>query len=465
MSQIQIEFDNTLKQSEIIVPLISSSMDEEGSLYGKNETDIEETSVFGIMVPLIAINSTVIDFDSVISFNLSSEGILPELNMIVEDRYELINNIDKPGVDNEVRVQILPKFDNAYKKIDLTFYVTNIKVNGSVIKLMCTYKSSKLMSSKFESLGMIDTYSLFKYVALNSNLGFATNISEGSDLRYAYCDNKSWLELMKDEIHYSGKDKQILDWWIDFWNNINLADIYERYNAIDKDEDMLIWISGQTKDVTIGTKIEPIQIPATIHNHPGNANTEMYYKDYTVVSNPGSNITRGSDKVYSIYIENNDEYLDYLIQDGDVKEDIYLKYEYLGESYGDYNYLLQKQIRLGFLQKIGTECIKVSMTTPVLGLMRGQRVNVVRYTNDDMLENKMTALEDAGVLNRNVESNIPLKQYELEESSGKFTVDKTASAQYYINGVSINYTNNEWSYILSLVRPGDIKPEILKKED
>ena len=105
------------------------------------------------------------------------------------------------------------------------------------------------------------------------------------------------------------------------------------------------------------------------------------------------------------------------------------------------------------------------MTTPVLGLMRGQRVNVVRYTNDDMLENKMTALEDAEVLNRNIESNIPLKQYELEESSGKFTIDKTASAQYYINGVSINYTNNEWSYILSLVRPGDIKPEILKKED
>ena len=103
--------------------LLSSSAAEAGSEYSNEYTDKAQTMVFGIQVPLIMINSTIIDFDAVQQFVLKSEGVTPELLMIVEDRYKLIENIDKPRHDNEVRVQIIPKFDNAYKKIDLTFYI------------------------------------------------------------------------------------------------------------------------------------------------------------------------------------------------------------------------------------------------------------------------------------------------------------------------------------------------------
>lgn len=466
MGAITIEFDNTLQQSEIITPLLSSSKAEGGDNYTNEYTDKAQTSVFGIKVPLIMINSTVIDFNAVKYFSLKTESILPELTLTVEDRYELINNIDKPTNDNEVRIQILPQFDDTYKKINLTFNISNINVTGSMIRLICIYKLPELVKSRFESFGKIDTYSLFKNIATTTKLGFASNIAGSTDKRFVYCDNKSYLDILNDEIQFSDTTSGILDYWVDLWNNINIVDIKERYNAIDSQEDMQIWVSGQTREITADVHPVPIKIDATIDNHPAHEAAEFFVKNYSIQNNPGLNISKGSDRVYAIYEENKDEYLDYLIQDGDVKSDIYTKYDYLGENYGDYNYLLSKTVRAGFLQKINTNQIKVTLRAPLLGLMRGHKVNFVRYVNDDKIESKMKALEKAGVLNRDVESNIPLEVYEMKDDStnGKFRVDRTVSGQYLIHAINIIYTNNDWDYVLTLVRPTSSIPKITKED-
>ena len=467
MSIVTLEFDNTLEKSSIIMPLLSSSHQEGGDEYNdSNLTDKLQTSVFGIQTPLIMINTTVIDFDAVKYFNLKSTGRLPELIMTVEDRYELINNIDKPGNDNEVRIQIIPRFDNAYKKIDLTFFISNIQVNGSMIRLTCTYKLPLLTSSKYKTYGEIDTYSLFKEVATETSLGFATNIATLTDSRYAYCDNKSLLELMNDEIQYSNATEHIIDWWVDFWDNINLVDIKERYETVDSDDDIQVWIAGQINEVSQGNETQPIQATAVVNNLPMYSNSELYVKDYTINNKPGANVGKGTDRVYGIYEDINKEYSDFFIQDGDVKKDIFAKYEYIGENYGEYNYLFSKQLRETFLQKIITETINITLQSPLLGLMRGHKINFIRYVNNDIVENKMKTLEAAGIIDRNIESNISLAEYENTEDSGsgKFVLDKTVSGQYLILGVNIVFTNNQWDYILTLAKPAITKATILKNE-
>ena len=65
MSQITVEFDNTLQKSDIIVPLLSSSKAEGNDTHTNEYTDKAQTAVFGIKVPLIMINATVIDFNAV----------------------------------------------------------------------------------------------------------------------------------------------------------------------------------------------------------------------------------------------------------------------------------------------------------------------------------------------------------------------------------------------------------------
>lgn len=466
MSVITVEFDNKLEKSKIIMPLLSSSYKEAGeNYYDSNLTDKAQTSVFGIQAPLIQIGTTIIDFDSVHYFSLKSTGKLPELVMTVEDKYSIIANINNPTSDNEVRVQILPRFDNAYKKIDLTFYISNIQVTGNLIRLVCVYKIPKLISSQLKSYGEIDTYSLFKSVALETDLGFATNISKLNDLRYVYCDNKSLLDMMNDEIQYANGTEHIIDWWIDFWDNINLVDVKERYESIDSNEDMLIWIAGQINETTADRPVQAIQTPAVVNNLPHFNNSELYVKSYSINTKSGSNVSKGTDKVYGIYNENDKEHFDYLIQYGDVKDDIFTKYDYIGENYSDYNYLLAKQLRDAFIQKMFTETVDISLQSPLLGLMRGHKLNFIRYLNDDFLEGKISNLEKAGVIDRNVESNIPLQEYELESAgTGKFRIDKCISAQYLILGVNITFSNNKWDYILNLGKPAITKVSILNNE-
>jgi hypothetical protein len=468
MSIITLEIDNTLEKSSIVVPLMSSSQKEGGENFNDtNMTDKAQTSVMGIQMPLIMINTTVINFDAVQYFSLKSVGRVPELVLTVEDRFELISNIDKPGNDNEVRIQILPKFDNAYKKIDLTFFIDSIQVTGTLIQLTCSYKVPAFTSSQYKTFGEIDTYSLFKQVATETKLGFATNIVEQTDVRYSYCDNKSLLELLEDEIQFSNATDHILDWWVDLWDNINLADIKERYNAIDSDEDLKIWIAGQVNEVTVDNEAQPEHVTATLTDLPMYNNSELFVTSYTISNSPGSSVSKGSDKVYGIYEDINGEYSDYLIQDGDIKKDVFAKYEYIGENFGEYNYLLAKQLRDAYLQKINTESVVVTLKSPLLGLMRGHRVNYTRYVNNDMLENKIETLEDIGAVNRDIEANIPLEKYDSknESGNGSFRLDKTASGQYLITGVEIAYTNEAWEYKLNLAKPASATTPILNNQE
>lgn len=468
MGQILLKFDNQLEQSDIIMPLVSSSYDELGDNYEYNQSDIQQTKVYGIKTPLIEINNIIIDFDNIVNFSLKSHSTTPTISLTVIDKYDLISSIDTPGIDNELRVQIIPSYDNAYKKINLTFFIKNIKIINNFISIVGVYKVPSLIHSQFKSFGNINTYKLFENIAIDSKLGFATNTSENdSDNRYIYCDYKSYLDIMDREINYAGNQLEIYDYWIDFWNNINFVNIYERYNSIDSEEDMTIWVSGDNETITEGVVNEPIEVFADINNHPMYNNTELCVEDYYIINNAGLQCDNGTDKVYSIYLDNKQEYLDHLIQDSDVKNDIYIKHEYLGENIGEYNYLLQKKIRESFIQKMNTESIEVVMKYPLLGLMRGDKVNFTWYINDSMIEQKLSTLYQDGIID-DPDTIISYDSDNSEEnqniSGGLFTVDKNVSGQYLITSVSIEYSDNKWQYKLRLNRPASHKPKFINNE-
>lgn len=468
MSLIQVIFDNNLKQSDIMIPLFNSSPDEMGKDYTRNQTEVQQTSVYGIQSPLIKINNIVVDFSDVIQFSLSCKYRTPDINITVRDRDRLSEVLDSPSLDNELRVQILPKFDGVYKKINLTFYITSSNYYDGIIDIRGTYKSQKFHSTNIKSFGEINTYDLFKNIASELQLGFASNItSNDADKRFVYCANKNYIDLLDGEITRSGSDLQILDYWVDWWNNLVLADIYERYNAIDKDEDMQIWIAGQNKEMAEGNKIEPQQVVATLHNSPALMNNELYIQHKELINSPGIQLFFGSDKVYSVYESDKSEYLDYLIQDGDTQNDIFYNFEYIGETYSQYNYLLASRKRESFLQKINSnENIEITLTTPLLGLMRGNRVNILWYNNDSKLESIQEDMEELGLIN-NLESNIPLQDNKVENNAatGHFKLDKAVSGQYLITGCSIEFEDNNWSYVLKLSRPTSAKPKIITENN
>ena len=470
MGQILVEFDDKLKQSEIIIPLVASSKDEAGELYEDNKTEIQQTSVFGIQSPLIAIDNIVIDFNDIREFSLRSTGILPELEMIVFDKYDLISSIDTPGMDNEVRIQILPQFEDAYKKINLTFFINSMKANeDGTIEFDCTYKIPAFTSSSYKSFGKLSTYDLFKNICNETGLGFATNVSSSNDARYVYCNYKSYKDLLDNEIEFAGNgERNIMDYWIDYWNNLTLANMYDRYTSIDDDENMKVWISSNPLEMNEGEQVKASKVVANLNNHPQYNNSDLFVQDYNIVTESGKQVSGGTDKVYSIYQMNNEEYIDYFVQDGDVSNDIFFKFDYIGECYGDYNYLLQRCYREAFLQKINSEYVEVTLNVPCLGLMRGSKVNFTSFVNDSRIENKFEVLEEGGYIDGMPPTNISYEDVEDQpdalDDNGTFTVDRQISGQYVITGCDIGFSDNKWRYKLILNRPADQKAKFINEE-
>ena len=342
-----------------------------------------------------------------------------------------------------------------------------MKINNDIIHITGEYKAPSFISSHIKSFGEISIYNLFQTIAQETQLGFASNIEDNELKRYIYCDNKSYKDLLKDEITRSCTDTQICDYWVDWWNNLVLVDIYERYNSIDADEDLMVWVSGQQHEVSEGLEIEPMLIPASLHNHPGQQTTELFVSNYKLCNAPGTQLYNGTDRVYSIYENTKSEYMDYLIQDGDTKKDIFVKYEYLGEVYGDQNYLLSTKKYETFKQKIlSNETIEVVLESPLLGIMRGNHVNFLWYINDSQVDNVRESLQEEGCVVENIGTNIPLTDapnIEDKNQNGSFVLDKTISGQYLITKCIMKFRDKQWKYHITLSRPTNTKPQIINE--
>ena len=466
---IKVIFDPLYKPKQLEVPIAEPTEEQIEHGYEIKKHEHDQAKVYGVQVPMIAINDIFIDFDNVIDFSLKSVDVFPTLKMTLMDKYGLIESIQTPGMDNSVRVDILPKFENAYKKIELDFYINNLSIRGNCLTLTCLYKYPKLTDARFEALGEVNTYDLFYNIAKKTELGFATNVLKYDDKRYMYCDYKSYINLLSREIATGGNENAIYNFWIDFWNYIVLQDTKERYYTIDSDEELMLWVAKQSFETQEDIEIEAIKTVALITNHPAAGTSELYIDHYDLLTNSGDQMNNGSDRVYSIYEESKREHRDYNVIDGDAKKDVFVNFDYIGENYAEHNYLKQKCLRNAFFQKVNSEGIKITLNTPLLGLNRGDKMNFIWYVNDSAKYERLAELEDIKVIYpyEDIDINIPIpdsKEGVENPDNGIPIVDRAISGQYLITGTELEYSDQRWKYNLILRRPADQKPKILREE-
>jgi hypothetical protein len=469
MSKIQIKFDNNLKQSKIAVPLATPTPDELKSVdtFTQNKLNVRQTLIYGLAVPLVKIGDIVIDKDDVLYMRLDGSKTFPKLELIVLDTQHTIKGLQQPSSQSEVRLQILPRLENAYKKIDLTFYIKSCDMDGDEIHLMCIYKVLDLYKTQIKCFGEITSYELFETIAHECQLGFASNIAGSMDKRYIYCANQSYEDIMNRSIATSGdsentiKSRLLYDYWIDFWNNITFADVYERFNSVDKDEDMMIYVAPDQINIAQDSIDEDMffRTPAVLSNDPAHEGTELFIPHYNV-TNRSKVQENGSDRIITIYSDEGREPLDYLIQDGDQHDDVFRKSEYSGECPREFNYLLASSCRSMLEDKMKGETIEVEVRSPLLQLPRGSKVNLKWYDTSAILARKKQGL---GIKDTDISTNIQIDPQEGADTNPNplYRINKQVSGQYYILSSVITYEGGEWSNMLELTRPRDKKEEML----
>lgn len=471
MAQITVDIDPTLAKKDITMIITNSSPDEAGQSYVPNKQDVMQTSIFGVLTPLIKIDDIIVDFMYIDQFELSSKGPLPMVSMSFEDRFRLIENFSTPTNDNIIQVQIIPQFEGAYKKINLEFYISRINISGTYVTLTGTYKLPELFSSQFKSLGNISTYDLCKKIANETGLGLASNDKSTSDQRWIYCNHMSYKDLLSREITTSIADEShIYDYWVDFWDYLNLVNIYERYNSVDGEEDMKVWVSGLKNILDEQWKPSPQQVHCALTNHPVYGQNDLFIIDYQIVNKSGNQLQGGTDRVFSVYDKDLGEYKDTLLQNGDTKQDIFRKYEYAGETMGGYNYFVSGELRRAYLQKMTSETLEVTLGCPMLGISRGSKVDVLIYDDDTMLNTLRENATKAGILDETM-SNLPVNidndnNGEILPVEDQLNIKKHLSGQYYVMGTNLRFEDGVWRNTLILSRPADTKsPQLIKSQD
>jgi len=431
---IEVKHDPKIKFPEIKVPQYYGDIDDGPNI-------IRQVNMEGILVPLIRFNNLVITFEMVSSMRLTN-NILPTISLEIDDYLELIRILDQPQRDNILYLQILPPFDNAYKKIQLSFYITQTSITGNRVSMSGIYYIPGLYDNVMKPYGILSTYGLFEKISNDYSLGFCSNVSNIEDERYIYNPNKRIDEFLNDEVQFAGGDKHVFTWWIDFWNNINLVDLYQAYNERVSEEKLQVWISDNFK-ATDTEETKPYKQVAAFSNLPAFVASPLYTPTYT----PVLNTVMVTDKNFEIHKIKDDELSSTVIQDGDVHNDIFMNYEYGGEVFGDFDYLSQRACRGMLLNKINSQCIKITSYLPLLGLMKGGYVNVWWYDIDSLIS--PTTNQD------DINTNIDVPQgaeTTLNSSESNITLNKTVSGQYYIVNIEYLYTghrNWEVNYTLS----------------
>jgi len=445
MAQITVKYDPDLEIEQIEEPMYATSEDECAE---DRPAEVQQTKITGILAPLIKVNKILILWDKVTRFSLDSTGFLPELYFTFRDDLGFTKSLDQPGNDNLVLLQILPPFENAYKKINLRFFIDDVSINGEMVTIFAKYNVPELYQDQIKAFGKITTYDYLDQVAKQCKLGLASNIDGTEDERYIYLRNTNFLNSITNEISISGKEDQVLDAWIDLRNYLIVCDMLERYNAIDSD--IKVWTAPTViPDTETGKEIEAKEEDAILSNAIGVRNTQLYITDYRVANSSGRNLRAGTDKVLQSYYIDKTEPFSVLIQDGDVKKDTFVKTIYRGEIFGDYDYFKSEICRRAFLQKINSNTIIVELATPLLGLERGGKVNLRWYEANEIA----TVIKNEN----EIETNIPDVEGEPNDDPQMMTLNKQVSGQYFIIGTRIRFFGFDqgWKYTLILTRPTD----------
>lgn len=463
MPALTVIRDPQLERTDIAVPYIT---DDTGA---DAETEVEQTRILGIMTPLLTINDVVIGPTDIIKFVLDWTGSTPEIQFEVKDRNNVLTKFSNPGNDNIVRLQLIPPVDDTYKKVDQLFVCTDLQIQGTIISGRAQYLLKPFTQAQFKALGQLSTYDVLDKISTETGLGFATNVEATEDSRYMQCQYESYKDLISREIRKSGSDEvHVYDWWIDLWDYLVLCNLYDRVNADDTEEDMEIWVTDNCRTVSKNLEVEVTKAPAYYTNLPQFNQSSMYVQDFDVETNIATP-SKGNNITLSVYEENKHEYVDHYIMDGDIQKNDFLKLEYAGEVYGDYNYLLAEKCREVYMTKIKSEIIVIKTLSTQLGINRGDQLRFIWYDNDTNYAYAQDQLEESGAIKNSEELQEIigwLKDWEIDSTAlNDYKINLQYSGQYTCIGQYMEYNPqaNMWVCWMYLTRPASKRAKIMNE--
>lgn len=486
-----VVFDPTLERTAIN-RYISEESDNDTAL----NSNVDTTRVEGVLIPLVKINSQVINIIDLLSLRLDSKGFIPSIEVCVAKADYI--KLGTPGMVNKITVVMLPAVDGPYKKISIDFdiisvheYATSYVYTGSFLLPELQKRFTK--SIKHEGKRNLTTYELFYEIAKDSKLGYAVTdeVEKVQDTKIRLLRNQNYVECINEHLKFSGLDSQsFFTSWIDIYGYLVLCNMPwimglntgpSNYSIIN--EKGLNFINpSATNSSNIGEESEDLTNSEstfrTITNWrlmEGKQNNqiesyEWIIDNFSIKAHGTDNIyyavdhivKGGTNKITSETIKIEDQtaegkqYADYYLS----QKNKYIGVEMGSEEDGNTPVLYQEKRRTAYFTKLNYKQLKVTMSEPNYGLERGLMIQVSIFEYDrnlkiQMLDNMANTSTDG---DSSSEPSLDPKEKEFyldNENMGILNTD--VSGMYFINGMEYIYKagTNKINQVLYLIKRGD----------
>lgn len=435
---------------------------------------IDQVKTDGVIFPIIQLNNINIDQHHVESMELIYSGFIPKLNLTIRDIGKFIQFNETPGINNIIKLIIIPPKDGAYRKISLSFKITNYSVYGEYLYYTCEYKLDDLNKDMFTSINfngcgdcgksanpLPNTWEYLHHISKTLGLGFASTeeCKDIADNLPRLLQNITYNDFINKSIRYGGLDeKSIFDCWIDLYGYVVLVNLPWVFNENIKASELELVTNLGMINTMSGLPDNNIdKVKRTLTNYPvqGTVNN-MSIESYKDESSPSIMYYNGNMHTITEFKplgandgnSNNIATEDILSKeysiDGDFSDEYTIsKKEPVKSVFCGYNIHKQQTIRDLYLNKIRTRKLEVVLSNYNLGLQRGTLVNVSIFEDDAQKKSKIMT-SSSKVLGST--DDVPDKEDILTSENilneGNVIINIALSGLYYIDGMEFTYDSS-----------------------
>lgn len=419
-----------------------------------NNSMLDEYSKDIGRVPYIELGTASIESKSIISLDLYNDQFLPRINVKFKDTTGKMIDILFP-LDNTIVKVFIQSDNDDLMPIRMDFKITQFHPNKSkedgsdiIFELDGILDVDVLYSSFFRSYDAT-SYEVLKSVAIESKLGFASNVDKTNDKMVWINPSLTYMEFIQEVVKFSFKSQEtFLISYVDFYYNLNYVDI-EKVLSEDINEQKAFvgskftGVGENTKDIT----------DLVLLNHPDKKDSNFFISTFDVLNRSTATNLEIGYMYYASYYDTNGNTIYDLILDsitttgsdgnnvimkggiGEVSE--LAKYSsdnvYHGKIDTDnvHQYFLyaykNNERNLEFLQKVK---LKITITSANFNLYRFQKVKVRLYKINDMVNEQdemQNELSDAS------QANIIQDEYKLNQR---------LSGEWLITSINYSYSKN-----------------------
>lgn len=481
----KVVFDPKIEKTVVAKHWIPENKNEEGAQGTEANTPqpLEDTTrVEGIYVPIIKINSIVVESTDIIYMNLNYTGFTPNLEIQIKKAQYL--KLETPGMANKITVVMIPPVDKTYRKISLDFYVDSYdELESSYIYtgylFFPPFEKKTTRSIKLDGKNSLNTYEFCKSIAAECQLGFAATkqCEDIPDTKIRLLRSQTLQDAIIEHTKFGGLDNNsIFDSWIDVYGYLVLCNVSWVLSKATKVEEISMhMLEGLNVTDSVAFKDNSIkygeltgrtftnwkEMPKEQQNRI--SSYEWIVNNYSIKSYGTNNtfftinhkVTGGNNDIVTENITIEDKSADgQNYKDAYDFQDIkFLGVEMASKSDGNTPVLYQRQRNNAFIAQINAKQLKVVLETLNINLERGTLINIQIFEYDRTLKtqiiNLSSNLKEKGDTSEVTEEKVENKNEILDNP--KFGVPNYAiSGIYYINGIEYSYKGDNKKIVQTL---------------